>query len=114
MRRQFEQEEQDQELIGLIPEFDETELSTSSQKRIRRSFDVDTTDAIVKANQMINHHKVSMVALMSQGKVEDMVTIMLSRNPRRHAAANLLALAQANAEYLYRTITDDFDNFWRW
>ncbi len=114
MRRQFVQDEQDEELLGLIPEFDETELSLSSQKRIRRSYDVGTTDAIVKSNQIINHHKTAMVALMSQGKVEDMVTIMLSRNPRRHAAANLLALAQANAEYLYRTMTDDYDSFWRW
>ncbi len=114
MYRQFQQGEPDEELMSLAPTFDETALSTSSQKRIRRSMDMEATDAIIKANRMVNRHKVAMVAMMCQGQIEDAVTVLLSRNPRRNAAENLFSLAQANAEYLYRTLTNDYDSFWRW
>lgn len=114
MYRQFRQEEPDEEVLSLIPEFDETVLSSSSQKRIRRSVDQSTTDTIIRANRVMNHHKMAMVSILCQGHVEDAVTAMISRNPNKYAAAHLIRLAEANADYLYDNLCDDYDGFWRW
>ncbi len=113
MFEQIKQGNPGEELFSLIPEFKVVELPSSSQRRIRRRFDMDNTDAAIKANRLVNRHKVAMVAVMCQGQIEDAVSLMIERNPRYNAAQNLNALALASAEYLYQTMVDDSDSFWR-
>ena len=103
----------DEDFLSIIPEFDTTTLSSSAQRRIRRVEETETTEAIIKSTRASNHNKVTLVALLCQGQADEAVAMLLQRNPRRYAAENLFAISRANAEYLYRIVSDGYDDFWR-
>lgn len=103
----------DEDFLSIIPEFDSTALSSSSQRRIRRVEDAENTEAIIKATRATCHNKVTLVSLLCQGQVDEAVTLLLQRNPHRYVAENLFAISQANAEYLYHIVRDSYDSFWR-
>ena len=113
MNKHFQNQEADDEMVSYVPTFDETALSSPSLRRVRRYAELEATNAMVRSARIISHHKVAKVSMLCQGELEEVVTACMSRNPRPHAAANLCALAQANAEYLYRLIRDDRDPYWR-
>ena len=104
---------EEEELMALAPEFDTSGMSGSAQRRMRRVNDMETSLAYVKAAHIANHNKVTLVALLCQGQVDEAVSILLQRNPRKYVAMNLIGLSQANARYLSRVVSGDDDDDWR-
>lgn len=105
--------EDSEELMPYVPEFDSASLPRSIQRRIGRYSDSEKEQAEMDAIRSINRSKVSMVAMLCQGHLDDAVTLMIQRNPRRSAAANLIYLSEANADCLYDIIHGRRGDRWR-